>query len=1099
LNSSGGNSSGVVGVQWTQVGPAPLQINPFGVGARYQGQGPDSGLVTDIAIDPSGTSDNVIYIGTDYGGVWKSTDGGYDWAPKLDFKSELSIGAVAVDPANPSTVYAGAGAPDTAQAAPFARGIGIYRSIDGGDTWSIVGGSVLAGKNIYRIVVTAAHALLVATDNGLYRSNDGGQHFGNNAPSFDNGSPVLGGAGVAVTDLHLDPAPSSTTVYAAVSGSGIFRSTDSGQTFPTNLFTAGNGAPAAPYTRISFAQSTQPNDRTMYASIATASGSPRFKGLYRGTTSDGTTWSWTRLAAADAPAAADGDAGCQCWYDLTVGVDPQDATRIYLGFQQLWLSTDGGDTFGASAITDGQVHWDNHALVFSPQSHTKAGPPKLYIGTDGGISVSADGGSSWSNINNGIGTNLLRGIDIGRGSASNNLYTYGGMQDTGTSEHQPNFGGASWSLSIDGDGGFVAVDPSQPLYAYGQSDGVYITTSDGGNTWTYPPASQPAPFGTVFRFAVDPNNGSVVYAGSGTSSGFEPGNQLFQSTSYGGPNSFNLMHTFADGSITSIATTKQDSNTLWVSLDSGHVWRTSDALMGASATWSGPFDLAALGAPTNQLSSIAVDPTDETHAVVVYAGFCGCAAGQPTKHVFMTTDNGAHWSDISGTINGASNLPDLPVYSVVIDPSTTPHSIIVSSDAGVARTEDLGATWQVLGVGLPTVDSTSLALDDSVSPALLRVGTYGRSTFELTSVPGPELWVSSDLGFGFVGNETATRTVKIVNIGSENVDVSNVLRVAGSTDFSITGPATPLTLTPGDEADYTVAFRPSSNGDRTATFEVDSNDPNGPNRQFAASGTGAGVPKHVVADFNGDGKTDISIFRPSTGRWYIRNVFETTYGSGGDIPVPADFNGDGSADIAIFRPSNGRWYIRNQFETSFGTSTDIPVPADFNGDGKTDIAIFRSSNGRWYVRNQFDTSFGISTDIPVPGDYDGDGKTDIAIFRPSNGRWYIRGQYEASYGLSTDVPVPGDYNGDGKTDIAIFRPSNGRWYIRGQYDTSYGSSTDIPEPGDYNGDGKTDIAIFRPSSGRWYIRNQSEAGWGTSTDVPLPLPYAIRHAYFGGS
>jgi hypothetical protein len=214
--------------------------------------------------------------------------------------------------------------------------------------------------------------------------------------------------------------------------------------------------------------------------------------------------------------------------------------------------------------------------------------------------------------------------------------------------------------------------------------------------------------------------------------------------------------------------------------------------------------------------------------------------------------------------------------------------------------------------------------------------------------------------------------------------------------------------------------------------------------------------------------------------------------------VVADFNGDGTTDVSIFRPSTGRWFIRNQYETSYGSSSDIPVPGDYNGDGTTDIAIFRPSTGRWFIRNQYEATYGSSSEIPVPGDYNGDGSTDIAIFRPSTGRWFIRNQYEATYGSSTDIPVPGDYNGDGTTDIAIFRPSTGRWFIRNQYETGYGSSTDTPVPGDYNGDGTIDIAIFRPSTGRWYIRNQYETTYGNSTDVALPLPYAIRKAYFSG-
>ncbi|MCA1683998.1 MAG: hypothetical protein LC708_02575, partial [Actinobacteria bacterium] len=155
----------------------------------------------------------------------------------------------------------------------------------------------------------------------------------------------------------------------------------------------------------------------------------------------------------------------------------------------------------------------------------------------------------------------------------------------------------------------------------------------------------------------------------------------------------------------------------------------------------------------------------------------------------------------------------------------------------------------------------------------------------------------------------------------------------------------------------------------------------------------------------------------------------TTWGTTNDKAVPGDYNGDAKTDIAVFRPSNGGWYIQGQGGFAFGTNGDVPVPGDYNGDAKTDIAVFRPSNGGWYIQGQAGAVFGTNGDIPVPGDYNGDGKTDIAVFRPSNGGWYIQGQAGAVFGTNGDIPVPGDYNGDGKTDLAVFRPSNGGWYI----------------------------------------------------------------------
>jgi hypothetical protein len=261
--------------------------------------------------------------------------------------------------------------------------------------------------------------------------------------------------------------------------------------------------------------------------------------------------------------------------------------------------------------------------------------------------------------------------------------------------------------------------------------------------------------------------------------------------------------------------------------------------------------------------------------------------------------------------------------------------------------------------------------------------------------------------------------------------------------------------------------------------------------------------KAAVADFDGNGTTDASVFRPSTGVWYAQGSPPVGYGIAGDIAVPADYDGDGKADEAVFRPSNGTWYIQlsggGEQVVAWGIQGDIPVPADYDGAGKAEVAVFRPSNGTWYVHHPDGSSpavaYGISGDVPVPADYDGDGKADMAVFRPSNGTWYLRettaGEQVVAYGTPGDVPVPADYDGDGKADVAVFRPSNGTWYLGGSSATAFGTQGDVPVPGDYNGDGRADIAVFRPANGTWYFTGGAATGWGTQGDVPLPLPASI--------
>lgn len=269
------------------------------------------------------------------------------------------------------------------------------------------------------------------------------------------------------------------------------------------------------------------------------------------------------------------------------------------------------------------------------------------------------------------------------------------------------------------------------------------------------------------------------------------------------------------------------------------------------------------------------------------------------------------------------------------------------------------------------------------------------------------------------------------------------------------------------------------------------------------------------ADFDGDGATDLSVYRPSNGVWYTPGS-SIAWGAPGDIAVPADYGGDGVADRAVFRPSTGIWYVQftsgGSSADAWGGSGDIPVPADYDGDGEVDKAVFRPSLGVWFVAGSMggatSVGWGTSGDIPVPGDYDGDGRADRAVFRPSSGVWFVQGSSGGStsvgWGTTGDVPVPGDYDGDGKTDRAVFRRSSSVWFVQlsggGGTSVGWGAPGDIPVPGDYDGDGKTDRAVFRPSPGVWYVQyssgGASSVGWGAGGDVPLPLPAAIGRAFF---
>jgi uncharacterized delta-60 repeat protein len=259
-------------------------------------------------------------------------------------------------------------------------------------------------------------------------------------------------------------------------------------------------------------------------------------------------------------------------------------------------------------------------------------------------------------------------------------------------------------------------------------------------------------------------------------------------------------------------------------------------------------------------------------------------------------------------------------------------------------------------------------------------------------------------------------------------------------------------------------------------------------------------------DFDEDGKSDLSLFRPSNGIWYLNQsqigFTGIQFGISSDKLVPDDYDGDGKTDVAVFR--NDTWFIQRSdlgfTNQQFGQAGDIPVPADYDADGKTDLAVYRPSSGTWFLQRSTlgftGIQFGIDGDIPMPGDFDGDGKADLALFRPSNGIWYILGSTQGFYGVQFgavgDKLVPADYDGDGKIDLAVFRPSNATWYINrsqlGLTAIQFGVSTDTPVPADYDGDGKADIAVYRNDT--WFIQ-RSTAGFtgvqfGGAGDQPIP-------------
>jgi len=484
--------------------------------------------------------------------------------------------------------------------------------------------------------------------------------------------------------------------------------------------------------------------------------------------------------------------------------------------------------------------------------------------------------------------------------------------------------------------------------------------------------------------------------------------------------------------------------------------------------------------PVNQSDPVAFLP------IKFVIGFSEPVVGLTGSHISLANST----ANVSSASVSLSTGTVFPSYNIFISGITSDGVVVATLPENVITDPAGNLNW-------PSSSPDNSVIYDTARPAVTINQAAGQAD-PASATPVNFSVVFSEHVTGFDATDVSL-TGSTAGVSSANIIVTGSGATYNVAVSNITSSGTVRASVPANRAQDILGKlnTASTSTDNTVTFNL----------------------RPTLYDYDGDGRADVSVFRPSNGNWYLlqsQNGLSTqNFGLNGDIITPGDFDGDGKTDLGVFRPDTGAWWYKSTinggfYTVQFGMNGDIPLAEDFNGDGRADYVIYRPSNSTWYrlgSNGQYSPiAFGTAGDIPLVADMDGDGKADPTIYRPSTGTWWyassVSGLFTAlQWGTATDIiPVPGDYDGDGKTDPAYFRPSDGAWFIlysgtgyATYLGTLWGTAGDVPVAADYDGDGKADIAIYRPSNNMWFIRQSS--GGPTGVNFGLPGDKATPSAF----
>lgn len=638
----------------------------------WLGPGNVGGRLRAVLVHPTITSR--IFVGSVAGGIWRSDNSGGSWTPVNDFLANLAVTSLVFDPTNTNVMYASTG--EGFGNVDGLPGAGIFRSADGGVTWSQLAST---NQEAFRFVNRLAHhpsatnTLLAATAGtsgstyGLARSTNGGStwSFPLNivTPLTDvkyqpsNGTRVLVGAASLVVDETTN------------SGS-VWLSTDSGASFtPQN----GSGTGQLPVV-------------TGRCEVQWGSGSTAYALLDR---NGGEVWRTTNLGSdwqkRNGTTQVFGSSGSQGWYDNVIWVDPTSNSNLVIGGIDLWRSTDAGSTF--TRISDWSHSYDADSLSAHADHHAIAADPgfnggsnrRVYFANDGGLFVATNvytvsAYTGWGSLNNGLGITQF----YGAATASDGSRYVGGTQDNSNPVWSGG-GTSSWTIAETGDGGVAAVHPTNANILYAEHQYLdFVKSTNGGTTWNDAQSGLTdvgrgsAPF--VAPFELDPNSPAILWAGS---------YRLWRTTNSASAWSSVNNTTVPGGYFVSAIDVKPgNSSEIWAGYTDGSILRSTNN----GSTWSTVDDNGANPPPDGRVvTDIAVSPYFSGEALVTLSGY-------NSDSVWLTGNGGQSWSRRTGT--APDTLPALQVNTISYHPSS-PDWIYLGTDLGVLASNDFGLHWSV--------------------------------------------------------------------------------------------------------------------------------------------------------------------------------------------------------------------------------------------------------------------------------------------------------------------------------------------------------------------------------------------------------------------